>query len=103
MIKSEKLLVIDKTDIRRQPQNKEKAVSDWIQTDLRQKSHELYKMSDMVVGINEKGETIILKSRWGNNGIVVSHEDYKLLQELKNKPTTKKPIKEMFKGLWPFI
>lgn len=76
MIKSTKLLVVDKTDIQRQSANKEKITVEWLRTDLRQKSHELFNTSDMVIGVGEKGETIVLKNRWGISGVVVSHEEY---------------------------
>ena len=76
MIKSAKLLVVDKTDIHRQPQNAEKPVTDWVYSDLRQKSHELLQTSEMVIGIDVDGNTIVIKNRWGKSGVVVSHDDY---------------------------
>jgi hypothetical protein len=108
MIKSTKLLVIDKTDVNRLAS--EKLATEWSHTDLRQKSLELLKTSDLVIALDEKGNTTILKSRWGKCGVVVSHEDYNKFIKLRyeNNKSSNPSKKKSFLGrvypfnFWPF-
>lgn len=105
MIKSTNLLVIDKTDIQKQPAGKELSITDWSFTSLRTKSRDLTLKSDLVIAINDKGETIVLKNRWGINGIVVSHEDYNKFIKPRyenNKPGNTSKKKSFLGRIYPF-
>jgi hypothetical protein len=98
MIKSTRLLVVDKTDVNRVAS--EKFATEWSHTDLRQKSHELLTTSDLVIAVDEKGNTTILKSRWGKCGVVVSHEDY---NKFINTPKKKSFLGRIYPfNFWPF-
>ena len=74
MNKAITILLIDKTDVIKSSVDKE--YSDITLEDLRPKSFQSFKEKDVVISINENGETNILKNRFGNKGIVVSVEDY---------------------------
>ena len=74
MSKNAKVLVLDTTDIIMTAGKK--SLVDLNQSDLRPKSFQAFTISDMVVGITESGQTVILKNRWGIQGVVVSHKDY---------------------------
>lgn len=110
MIQSTRLLVVDKTDIQKQPAGKELSIADWSFTSLRTKSRDLTLKSDLVIAINDKGDTVILKNRWGKEGVVVSHEDYNKFIKLRyenNKPSNPSKKKSLLARIfgphaWPF-
>ncbi len=74
MSKNAKVLVLDTTDIVMSAGKK--PLVDLNQADLRPKSFQAFETSDMVVGITESGQTVVLKNRFGIQGVVISHEDY---------------------------
>jgi hypothetical protein len=108
MKKSNNVLIVDKTDINKQSETKK--VCDWTRQDLRTKSFNLLNTSDIVIGIDEDGNTNILKNRWGNMGIVVSQNDYDKFikpnyENSKSGNTSKKEhiMGRIFKfDFWPF-
>jgi hypothetical protein len=103
MNKNVRTLVIDKTDITKQSENKK--LPELTQTDLRQKSHEAFMTSDLVIGITEGGQTVLLKNRWGDKGVVISQEDYNKFIKPKNensKLNNSSKKKSFLGGIYPF-
>lgn len=83
MIKDGKLLVIEKFDVRRQAYGI--PATEWTISDLMSKSYDLVKLSSLVIAIDGNQNTVILKNRWGKDGIVLSREEYKDYLRLKEK------------------
>lgn len=83
-----KLLIIDRTDIRECSKTK-KATEIGI-IDLKTKSHKATLVSDVVLVVFETCSTVILKNRWGTDGVVVSKGSYESF--LKPKTQTQKPF-----------
>lgn len=83
MIKDGKLLVIEKFDVRRQAYGI--PATEWTISDLMSKSYDLVKLSSLVVAVDGNLNTVILKNRWGKDGIVLSREEYKDYLRLKEK------------------
>lgn len=108
MNKNIRTLVIDKTDVIKQSENKK--LPELSITDFRQKSHEAFLVSDLVIGITESGQTAVLKNRWGHHGVVVSFTDYEkyVKPRYENNKSDNTTTKKRFLGriypfnFWPF-
>jgi hypothetical protein len=108
MQRNVKTLVLDKSDIQKAAERKK--LPELTQNDLKQKSFEMYKTSDLVVGITESGQTVLLKNRWGDKGVVVSHSDYEkyVKPNYENNKSGSKTKKKSFLArifgahAWPF-
>jgi hypothetical protein len=83
MIKNGKLLLIEKFDVRRQAYGI--PATEWTIPDLMSKSYDLVKTSELVMAVDGSLNTVILKNRWGKDGIVLSREEYKDYLRLKEK------------------
>lgn len=83
MIKDGKLLLIEKFDVRRQAYGI--PATEWTIPDLMSKSYDLVRVSELVMAVDGNMNTVILKNRWGKDGIVLSREEYKDYLRLKEK------------------
>ena len=96
------ILILDETDIQHGAEQKE-YIS---RTDLKSKSYKQALAAGIVIlNLKKKGRTIILKNRWGCDGVVVPQGSYdEFMNWLENKPaevvkTKKTPF---WKKIFPF-
>lgn len=107
MLTNGKLLVIDETDIIKQSQTK--PAHEIRYDDLRIKSKNAVITAEIVVA-NLPDGVILMKNRWSHPGVVITLEDYKKFNDLKNEnnksdntPKEKSFLGRIFSGnIWPF-
>ena len=97
-----KLLILDESDIQHGADKKEYISI----TDLKSKSYKQTLVSSMVVlNLKESNRTIVIKNRWGCDGIVVPQGSYdEFMNWLENKPAEVIKSKKIpfWKKIFPF-